>query len=424
MGNILKIRRGDEYVIPALAKGELGFSTDTKKTYIGDSSSNHRISMHNDYDIAHSIMRATTAENPEAIQIGSDKLIGRNGAGDIDGISPSDILDMLSGEAVSAFSLNSNRITSMADPSNSQDAATKNYVDNLAAHNLTAHEAVDDKDILDPSSLSPSTGDRYWIAGTGAGDWSGHDYEIAEWNGSSWQYDDVTDGDFAFVADESIFYYYDADAGTLKKLNTGIGTHAGTHEDGGNDEVDHDKLKGFVGNEHINHSNVQITGANLLSGQGGDLTANRTFDLKNGDIDHDSLDNYVSSKHIDHSNLNIDAGIGLIGGGDITLSRTIDLDLHSLSTMSSPHDDDYIPIVDVSDSDKQKKVKLSDVYSISIEDNPTDGASKIAISSNWAYDHENSYQEHGTSSNIVGKDDTQTLTNKTIDDSVIDCGTW
>lgn len=42
-------------------------------------------------------------------------------------------------------------------------------------------------------------------------------------------------------------------------------------------------------------------------------------------VDHDQTQNYVSNEHIDHSSVQIVAGSGLVGGGDITSSRTIDI---------------------------------------------------------------------------------------------------
>ena len=49
-----------------------------------------------------------------------------------------------------------------------------------------------------------------------------------------------------------------------------------------------------------------------------------------GQIDHDSTTNFVANEHIDHSTVNIDAGSGLSGGGDITVTRTLNLDTGSV----------------------------------------------------------------------------------------------
>lgn len=140
--------------------------------------------------------------------------------------------------------------------------------------------------------------------------------------------------------------------------------HAADHEVGGSDTVNHDNLVGFVANEHIDHSGVTLTAGEGLAG-GGDITASRTFDLDiNGlvietgidsaadflafydtnvaahrkltvddlevVIDHDSLAGFVANEHVDHSTVTLTAGEGIAGGGDITASRTFDLDINGL----------------------------------------------------------------------------------------------
>lgn len=43
-------------------------------------------------------------------------------------------------------------------------------------------------------------------------------------------------------------------------------------------------------------------------------------------VNHDALQNFVANEHIDHSAVVLTAGVGLSGGGDLTASRTIDLE--------------------------------------------------------------------------------------------------
>lgn len=54
-------------------------------------------------------------------------------------------------------------------------------------------------------------------------------------------------------------------------------------------------------------------------------------------VDHNSLLNFVANKHIDHSTVTISSASlgGLGGGGDITVSRTLNLDLSNLTVMSA-----------------------------------------------------------------------------------------
>lgn len=122
-------------------------------------------------------------------------------------------------------------------------------------------------------------------------------------------------------------------------------------------EIDHDALSNFVANEHIDHSTVNIASGDGLAG-GGDITATRTLAVGAGvgirvnpddiDIDsselaayyskainHDNTFGFVANEHINHANVNINAGKGLTGGGDITTSRTIDIDSANVRGMFS-----------------------------------------------------------------------------------------
>ncbi len=53
-----------------------------------------------------------------------------------------------------------------------------------------------------------------------------------------------------------------------------------------------------------------------------------------GGVNHDALQNFVANEHVDHSSVNINAGTGLTGGGDITTSRTLNLDNTGVSVGS------------------------------------------------------------------------------------------
>lgn len=67
-----------------------------------------------------------------------------------------------------------------------------------------------------------------------------------------------------------------------------------------------------------------------------DVANTITFNSEDGEIDHDALLNFVANEHINHSSVTLTAGEGLTGGGDITTSRTFDLDFNSLTTDASP----------------------------------------------------------------------------------------
>lgn len=149
-------------------------------------------------------------------------------------------------------------------------------------------------------------------------------------------------------------------------------------------KVDHDNLSGFVANEHIDHSSVTLTAGAGLSG-GGDITTSRTFDvdinssidkatpvaadeillsdsedsnnIKKADIqslssaiDHDSTNGFVANEHIDHSSVEVATASdsGLSGGGDLTASRNLSVDINGTTAESSIEDSDEILIYDSS----------------------------------------------------------------------------
>ena len=102
-------------------------------------------------------------------------------------------------------------------------------------------------------------------------------------------------------------------------------------------EIVHDNLSGFVGNEHIDHTQVSLTAGSGLTG-GGDISSSRTITVlantgitanstgvftNDSEIDHDSLSGFVSNEHIDHTAVSITSGNGLTGGGDISATRTL-----------------------------------------------------------------------------------------------------
>ena len=70
---------------------------------------------------------------------------------------------------------------------------------------------------------------------------------------------------------------------------------------------------------------------NLVGGTGITLTGD-TLSTTDSEIVHDNLSGFVSNEHIDHSGVSISAGSGLTGGGNITATRTLSLDVNNLDT--------------------------------------------------------------------------------------------
>jgi hypothetical protein len=129
--------------------------------------------------------------------------------------------------------------------------------------------------------------------------------------------------------------------------------------------VDHNALLNYSADRHIAHSAVVLTAGLAITG-GGDLTASRTFDFApselttatpslndfmvwdlaaggprrgllsafNGVLNHNTLLNYVADQHVAHSGVSVVAGTGLQGGGNITKSRVLALDIGSLGAQT------------------------------------------------------------------------------------------
>ena len=67
------------------------------------------------------------------LNITASKIVARLASGNIVAATPAQIMALLSGQAGAAFSMNSNKITSLATPAASTDATTKEYVDAAVA---------------------------------------------------------------------------------------------------------------------------------------------------------------------------------------------------------------------------------------------------------------------------------------------------
>lgn len=157
--------------------------------------------------------------------------------------------------------------------------------------------------------------------------------------------------------------------------------------------IDHNTLLNYSADQHVAHSGVTLTAGLGISG-GGTIAASRSFDFApteltaappaltdyavwdlaaggprkglwsavNGIFDHNALVNYSLNRHIDHSGVSIVASTGLSGGGDITSSRSLALDLNSLTT-DVPAVGDFLGFYDISGGD-HNKVAMSGLNAI------------------------------------------------------------
>jgi hypothetical protein len=165
----------------------------------------------------------------------------------------------------------------------------------------------------------------------------------------------------------------------------------------------HNGFSDFVANEHIDHSAVSVSSGTGLTG-GGTIDGNQTLALSHlgiesltdpgadrilfwddgetaakwlqvstgltlfgttlttndGGIVHNNLSGYESDRHIAHSVVTITAGSGLTGGGDITLTRTLDLDINKLSVATIAAGD-FIPFWDITATATNKKITFANL---------------------------------------------------------------
>jgi len=112
MANTIQVRRGAQAGLPTLAAGQFGFTTDQKRMYIGDGTTNFEMVMKKLFD-ATTFLYATSNDTPEAK-------------------TPAEVMTILSGQAAADFAMNTHKITGIVDPASAQDAATKAYVDSVA----------------------------------------------------------------------------------------------------------------------------------------------------------------------------------------------------------------------------------------------------------------------------------------------------
>jgi hypothetical protein len=117
-----------------------------------------------------------------------------------------------------AVSMESHRITSVADPINIHDAATKGYVD-LLARNIDWQESVLDLGVNTPPGTNGAddAGERYIVGASPTGVWVSHANDIAEWNtedGStySWLFTEADEGLACWVQDEDTLYIWNGTA--------------------------------------------------------------------------------------------------------------------------------------------------------------------------------------------------------------------
>lgn len=134
MAVTIQVKRGLKTNLPTLAAGEPAFCTDTKEVFMGDGTTNYQLSTHDEYS-ANSILAADAADTPAALTIAEQRIVGRKTGGNIAALTNAEIMAILSSGAAASFSMNNQKITSLADGTASGDAVNKGQLDGIVAAN-------------------------------------------------------------------------------------------------------------------------------------------------------------------------------------------------------------------------------------------------------------------------------------------------
>ena len=173
------------------------------------------------------------------------------------------------------------------------------------------------------------------------------------------------EGQMYYDMDTSDMWYWD---GTWVQFGTGGGSVVavtgsdGVQSSGGTSP---DISLDFAGLTTTN----QIVGGDIigfydlnLTNHGGRTLTNFLLDI-DGLLNHDNLLNGAGNKHIDHSTVTITAGSGLsysTGGGDITASSTIDLNINELGVAAIAAGD-FVPFWDITATATNKKLTFANL---------------------------------------------------------------
>ena len=153
--------------------------------------------------------------------------------------------------------------------------------------------------------------------------------------------------------------------GGVGEANTGANVGSGA-------QVFRDKTGLSLNFRRLNSTNGLLTVA--VNGDSIDLTLNEaSIDHANianthnlgSDVDHDATTNFVANEHVDHSGVDVEtaANSGLAGGGDLTATRTITLDLNNLPT-ATVASGDLVAVADIDDSNNVKKVTAGSIAAL------------------------------------------------------------
>ncbi|KKL50074.1 hypothetical protein LCGC14_2309160 [marine sediment metagenome] len=124
--------------------------------------------------------------------------------------------------------MGSQEITGLATPTADGAAATKGYVDGMV-QGLDWQQSVLDE-LADPPGV-PATGDRYLVIASATGAWVGREGDIAEWDGSAWDFTTPDTGFAVWIEDVNSQKVYNGSAWVLFGTTVDHGNLIGLGDD-------------------------------------------------------------------------------------------------------------------------------------------------------------------------------------------------
>lgn len=138
-------------------------------------------------------------------------------------------------------------------PTDATDVAIKEYVDSVA-QGLDWQDSVIDE-LNDPPG-TPAEGDRYLVDTAPTGAWVGHAEEIAEWDGSAWEFFAPNDGWSIFIEDIDLLEVYNAGSWVAFGSAIDHGALAGLGDDDHTQYILADGTRSFTGSIEINNDTI------------------------------------------------------------------------------------------------------------------------------------------------------------------------
>jgi len=93
---------------------------------------------------------------------------------------------------------------------------------------------------------------------------------------------------------------------------------------------------------------IESSGNSVTVTNGDGVSGNIDLEVNPANVNHDDLNGFVANEHIDHSTVSMNTGAnsGLTGGGDLTVSRDLSVDINGTTELTAPAAADTILVYD------------------------------------------------------------------------------